>query len=155
MNIKQRLCPSCGDDAASVAVSEAANVYLNRRALLVGAGGLVAVGVAGSGAITLPARQSYSPEFVEYHRRMMDHVLFCDGPDAIDPPFGSPEAVARDAQVERLCELRSEARMPIQNRPVRSRQDRELLLLVRYGLFQLDSDGVWRAHSYSEELTNG
>ena len=49
----------------------------NRRALLTGAGGLAAIGIA-AGAAALPAGQPFSPEFVEYLRCVHAHIDACD-----------------------------------------------------------------------------
>lgn len=69
------------------------------------------------------------------------------------PPVGSPDLAAWDAATTAACEARHAARMPVQNRPVRSRQDFvELAIVVQQELWQQEPDGVWHAHSVNPEL---
>jgi len=122
---------------------------LNRRGLLRGAGGIAA-------ALALPATTAmagapFSPEFLEYRRCVQAHIDACDVPEPM--VVDSPEKEAWYAFTGAACEARYEARLVIQNRSVRSRQDLvELAHVVRQELWQQEPDGSWHAHSINHEL---
>ena len=121
----------------------------NRRALLVGAGGLVAVGVAGGAVAALPSGQSYSPELVEYLRCWQAHVDSCEG----EPELRTPEYATWEASQTAACEARGRASDVIRDRPVRSRQDFiELGIVVRQEFWHQEPDGTWHSHSMHYEL---
>lgn len=124
----------------------------SRRAVIIGAGGIAAAGALATAAQALQSLPTpFSPEFLEYRRRLAWHIYVCD--ELPEPEFGTPEAEARDAVCAEACEARHQARLVIQNRPVRSRQDFvELAHVVRYELWQQGTAGVWHAHSRCEDL---
>ena len=121
----------------------------NRRALLVGAGGLIAVGVAGVAVAALPAGQSYSPELLEYLRCRQAHIDSCEG----EPELHTPEYATWEARQTAACEARGRASDVIRDRPVRLRRDFiELAIVVREEIWQQEPDGTWHSHSINYEL---
>lgn len=119
---------------ADEALSMPASPARGRRAVAVGAAG-------------------YSELFVAYMRARDAHVAYCDGPDAPDPAYGTPECEANEAEISRLGDIRCAAREAIQHRPVRSWRDFvELAAVVQGELWQQLPDGGWEKHSIADEL---
>jgi hypothetical protein len=130
--------------------STAAPASKSRRAVILGAGGIVAVGAL-SAAVRVPAAaKPFSPEFRSYLRALQAHLDACNVPE---PDFGTPKNEAWDAATGEACEARHAAKRLIQNRPVRSQRDFvELALVVRDELWQQEPDGTWLQHSENNEL---
>lgn len=123
----------------------------SRRAVLLGASGIAAVGaLAALPSPAMSAGLQFSAEFLEYRRCVQRHINACD---VEEPDFGTPELEAWDAVCAEAIKARHQARLVIQNRPIRSRQDFvELALVVREELWQQGPDGSWDKHSLCDEL---
>lgn len=132
-------------------VSTAASASKSRRAVILSAGGIAAAGAFATVVQPLPVMPApFSAEFLEYRRCVQAHIEACD---VEEPDFGTPELDAWDAATSAACEARHKARLVIQNRPIRSRQDfAELAQVVREELWQQEPDGTWHAHSINHEL---
>ena len=92
----------------------------------------------------------YSQEFLAYRHCVQMHF----DTYSISEPFpGDPGYDAWLRLTDAASDVREQARRVILNRSVRTRRDfAELVLMVRQELWQMDSDGQWRAHSVNEEL---
>ncbi len=123
---------------------------VDRRSLLVAAGGIAAAGALGS--VGTLASEGPSPEFRGYLRCVKAHIDISEF-EPQETPFESAEYKAWEAQQGAACEARYQTRFVIQNRPVRSERDfRELVRVVQEELWQRRSDGSWEQHSLNDEL---